>query len=258
MQKLKILVLVKTRPLPSRKYKELVCTAGVTEDGHWIRLYPIDFRYRPYWQWYNKYQWIEVEIKKNPTDPRPESYHPNCATIRPRSIVGTENKWAKRKEIVLRAGVYSMKRLHDFQATQGTSLGIVKPAEVTDFTIEQYDADWKPEWRRLFLQYKLFGQAQKPLEKVPYKFSYQFRCNDTRCRGHTMMIEDWEIDQLFFRMRNQYSERVALDKVREKFLGTLCGPEIDAHFFVGTVLTYGTWVVLGVFWPPKLPPSLAL
>ena len=64
-KKTRVLITVKTYPLPSDKYTELVCTAGILEDGSLIRLYPIDYRYRDYWQWYKKYQWIEVEIDKN-------------------------------------------------------------------------------------------------------------------------------------------------------------------------------------------------
>ena len=32
-QQLKIMITVKTYPIPSKKYDELVCTAGVTENG---------------------------------------------------------------------------------------------------------------------------------------------------------------------------------------------------------------------------------
>ncbi len=42
----KVLITVMTYPHPSRGYQELVCTAGVTESGEWIRLYPVDYRYR--------------------------------------------------------------------------------------------------------------------------------------------------------------------------------------------------------------------
>jgi len=38
---LKVLITVKTLPIPSSKYDELVCTAGVTEAGDFVRLYPI-------------------------------------------------------------------------------------------------------------------------------------------------------------------------------------------------------------------------
>jgi hypothetical protein len=65
MEKARVLIVVKTYPHPSESYQELVCTAGIREDGSFIRLYPIDFRYRPLYQWYKKYQWIEVDIEKN-------------------------------------------------------------------------------------------------------------------------------------------------------------------------------------------------
>lgn len=37
----KVLITVATYPLPSRTYEELVCTAGILEDGTWIRIYPV-------------------------------------------------------------------------------------------------------------------------------------------------------------------------------------------------------------------------
>jgi hypothetical protein len=80
-EKKKVLITVKTYPLPSAKYLELVCTAGMLEDGSFIRLYPVNYRYRPYWQWYKKYQWIEVEVEKHEKDPRKESYRPVVETI---------------------------------------------------------------------------------------------------------------------------------------------------------------------------------
>ena len=39
----RILITVKTYPTISKKYEELVCTAGFLEDGSWIRVYPIQY-----------------------------------------------------------------------------------------------------------------------------------------------------------------------------------------------------------------------
>ena len=50
----KVLVTVKTYPTLSDKYDELVCTAGLREDGSWIRIYPVPFRKLDY---QNRYQW---------------------------------------------------------------------------------------------------------------------------------------------------------------------------------------------------------
>jgi hypothetical protein len=63
--KMKILVLVKTYPAISKKYGEIVCTAGITEDGKWIRIYPIPFRKINYRKRFKKYDWIEIELTKN-------------------------------------------------------------------------------------------------------------------------------------------------------------------------------------------------
>jgi hypothetical protein len=41
MARKKVLITVTTYPLPSRSYDELVYTAGILEDGNWIRIYPV-------------------------------------------------------------------------------------------------------------------------------------------------------------------------------------------------------------------------
>lgn len=60
--KTRVLITVMTYPLPSRNHLELVCTAGITESREWVRLYPVDYRYRPKGQKFRKYQWIEIEL----------------------------------------------------------------------------------------------------------------------------------------------------------------------------------------------------
>jgi hypothetical protein len=62
-----------TYPIPSAKYGELVCTAGVTESGDFVRLYPIRYRDLPLAQQYKKYQWIEVDVERHRSDSRKES-----------------------------------------------------------------------------------------------------------------------------------------------------------------------------------------
>ena len=49
------------------------------------------------------------------------------------------------------------------------------------------------------------GEKYKtPLEKIPYWMGYNFYCDDTRCNGHNMMCEDWEVLELFRRMKQKY------------------------------------------------------
>lgn len=40
----RVLITVKTYPTLSKKYGETVCTAGLREDGSWVRIYPVPFR----------------------------------------------------------------------------------------------------------------------------------------------------------------------------------------------------------------------
>src|SRR6266851_2729371 len=103
MERLKVLITVKTYPIPSARYDELVCTAGVSETGDFVRLYPINFRDLPFSQQYRKYQWLEVDATKHTgRDSRKESYRPSCESIR---LLGepipAANEWKDRARYAL-------------------------------------------------------------------------------------------------------------------------------------------------------------
>ena len=73
MQKERILVTVKTYPTLSTKYGETVCTAGIREDGTWVRIYPVPFRRLHETERYKKYDWIECQLRPSSQDHRPDS-----------------------------------------------------------------------------------------------------------------------------------------------------------------------------------------
>lgn len=257
-ERLKVLITVKTYPIPSAKYDELVCTAGVTESGEFVRLYPVNFRDLPFSQQYKKYQWIEVEVEKHRgRDVRKESYRPYCDTIQRlgEPIKAHPGNWAERARYVLARRARSLEELKDRQKADRTSLGIFRPKKVHDLEISADAADWKATFKAALRQARLWetrSVSQEPPRKVPFKFHYRFECDDPRCKGkHRMMIEDWEVGALFWRnVDDGRSHDVAARLVREKFLDELCGPDKDTHFFVGTILAHPrTWVVIGVFWP---------
>lgn len=50
-----ILIVAKTYPTKSKKYTELVCTAGVDEDGNWYRIYPIPTKTLKEYEGFKKY-----------------------------------------------------------------------------------------------------------------------------------------------------------------------------------------------------------
>ena len=264
-QKIKVLITVKTYPIPSSKYDELVCTAGVTETGDFVRLYPINFRDLPYSQQYQKYQWIEVIAERHGSrDVRKESYRPDSDSIRVlgEPIKSNPGNWKERARYALAKKARSMEELRTANEVNGTSLGVFKPKKVHDLVISPDDADWKPAFKAALQQARLWEERKvslkEPPRKVPFKFQYKFECNDAQCNGHQMMIEDWEVGALFWRLVDQgNTHEDAAAKVREKFLGELCGTDKDTHFFVGTILAYPkSWVVLGIFYPKIEHPSL--
>ena len=105
--KKKVLITVKTYPTLSNKYDETVCTAGIDENGNWIRIYPVP--YRKLYTQYSKYQWIELDLIKRTADPRPESLNPtNVDSIKLLNKLGTENAWQERKNFVFKTKIYTI------------------------------------------------------------------------------------------------------------------------------------------------------
>jgi hypothetical protein len=63
----------------------------------------------------------------------------------------------------------------------------------------------------------LFDDQPKKLEKLPYKWSYVFTCQD-RTEPYKRMIEDWEIGALFLKLRESHGEQKASQMVRDAYL----------------------------------------
>lgn len=256
MERLRVLITVKTYPIPSATYDELVCTAGVTEDGDFVRLYPVPFRDLPWTQQYPKYQWIEVMAERHRRDTRKESWRPDADSLRfyGEKIGTPRGDWSARGRFVLKNVARSMEELKEAQQADNTSLGVFRPKAVEGIVVEEEkERDWKQSALDAIRQERLWetrGASREPVRKLPYKFRYKFRCADDRCTGHTMMNEDWELGRLCWRHIDRGdSEDEAIAGVRQRFLTEMCASTNETYFFVGTVLRHGTWVVLGTFYP---------
>lgn len=256
-EKKKLLIVVKTYPNSSKGYIETVCTAGVTEAGEWIRLYPISYRYLENNQQYQKYSWVEVEVQKALDDNRIESYKPkneSITIIRP--PLSGKKKWDEARSLLLPTAHKSLCSLKDLQE-QNISLGIFKPLKINDFYWKEESTEWTEEEKQTIYQQDLFGIGHKPLEKMPFSFHYKFDCDDENCSGHDLTITDWEVQQAFRDWRGIYEPEEALRKIKERWLHTIFGQDRDTYFIVGTHHVFKTFMILGVFWPPKdQQPSL--
>jgi len=250
----KIFIVVKTAPHPSVSYREIVCTAGITEKGKWIRLYPISYRYLNFFQRYQKYQWIQAQIRKTAKDKRIDSYRPSPNSITPiGKRVDTKNNWQERKKIVLPTLSQSLEMLMEERDKYKISLGIFKPKEVNDLIIEPDDRKWSQKHQAVLGQQVLFEKQTKELEKIPYRFRYKFRCANRDCKGHALQITDWEIYELYRRLKNKnkYDIDKVLAGVKQKWLDEFWRGELDSYLIVGTSHPYQTFIVLGVFRPKK-------
>lgn len=267
-QRLKVLITVKTAPIPSKKYDELVCTAGVLEDGTFVRLYPINFRDLPYSQQYDKYQWVEVEAERHTgRDTRKESWRPLGELNLGETLKTNAKKdptWSERARYVRPDRATSIEALKEKQGVDRTSLGLVKPKEVVDLLVEPDAREWSASMLQALAQGRLWEtreKTKKPPQKMPYRFKYHYFCEHPSCKGHKHTIEDWEVSRLFWRLISKgESEEGAVAKVKQKFLDQICSTARDTHFFVGTVLAHGSWLIIGTWWPakPKVDPQRSL
>ena len=262
-----VLITVKTYPLPSSKYEELVCTAGLLDDGKWIRVYPVPFRALAYKDQYKKYEWVTLNLVRNTSDFRPESYRPKQGSdenIRITGDLDTRNDWAQRKSYVLGEVFTSMNELIQLaKGLENRSLATLKPVRIIDFIIEPDERDWKPEWLAQLQQLSLFeldekgqGQRRRVVAKLPYKYSYKF-LTEGDSNPRTLMIEDWELGALFWNcLRQSRGDEIQANKlVKQKYLHEFVEQK-DVYLFLGTTKQYhniapNPFVIIGVFYPPK-------
>ena len=268
MEKQRILVTVKTYPTLSRTYGETVCTAGIREDGTWVRIYPVPFRRLDQSERYQKYDWIECRLVHRTADPRPESFSPaDQNELTPVGHIDTSDKWRERRRLLLHtAQVYDrLDRLIEGAKSNTFSLAVFKPTKVTDFVWEEEDRNWSQErlhqMRALHSQLALFEdnswrQTFQLIPKLPYSFSYRFE--DSTGKRSELQVLDWEAGALYWKCLKSTGgdEEAALAKVKSKYLDTFL--KTDLHFFLGTTQQFhqfapNPWIIVGVFPIPYDP-----
>lgn len=257
----KVLITVKTYPTISAKYDELVCTAGFREDGSWIRIYPVPFRKRAYTEQYKKYDWIELDLVKNKSDFRPDSFRPSTleSEINVVGHIDTSQNWEERKKICLGNVYHNLSTLIAEAKDKEicTSLAVFKPAEILDFYAEPVDRDWSQKKLDALSQLNLFETNKKGefevVKKLPYKFKFRFKDNEGK--ESNMMIEDWETGQLYWRCLAKYegNEQKAIADVRKKYFDDFAKTK-DLYFYLGTTqknhyVSHNPFMIIGTFHP---------
>ena len=245
------LIVVKTYPVPAKSGVEVSCTAAITDQGEWLRLFPVPFRFLDPDQRFSKYQWVDVGVTKS-RDTRPESYKLERGAIKVVSTVPPTREWQLRKDVVFPLRSHSMCGIRRTREQDGhPTLGFFRPKTIERLIIEPDSNSWSESQLGILRQEHLFVTGpQEELVKVPFKFSYAFRCEDSECNGHKMICTDWEMGESWRRWSRDYGDRWE-EKFRQRYEREMI-EKSDTHFYVGTIKNHpNTWIIVGLFYPPK-------
>lgn len=254
-----ILVTVKAYPEPSKTYRETSCAAGVTTSGKPIRIFPIPARDLQEDNQFRKYSVIHARIGKATDDARPESHKIDFSSIREVNRIDSKDRWRERS---LRCEPFrASNSIEDLQsrfkingAAASPSLALIRPKEIISLKIEERDREgWSEAELSTLVQPSLFdSKKQKPLEFIPYRFKYEFFCDDPHCKKpHNYSVLDWEMNHTYRKWRREYAEDEWENRFRLRFEHEFIAKK-DLQFFVGTMKNRPwTWSIVGLFYPPK-------
>ncbi len=225
----------------------------------------MQFRQKPYEQQYQKYQWVEVDLVKNEKDFRPESFRPvtHDSEIKIVDKIDADgDTWKERRKYALKKVYYNLAELITESKDKNicTSLAVFKPTKILDFKVESVDREWSKEKLASLQQLNIFevtpSGKREVVRKLPYKFSY--RLTDNQGKESTMMIEDWEIGQLYWNClaRHEGNEARAVEDVRKKYMDNFACTK-DLHLFLGTTqkhhyVSHNPFIIIGTFHPKHI------
>jgi len=260
----KILIVVKTYPTRSKKYTELVCTAGVDEDGNWYRIYPIPTKSLKDYKGLQKYTWIDAEIEKDSSDTRPESYKINISSVELLSTIPTDNNWSYRKDVILKSNIHdNLDEIINLANKDNTlSVCLFNPTKFLSIYFETKKAEeFSKEEKRAYknANANLFEHNSScevefnAMPSIPYDIKLVFEdCNGKKSK---MNILDWEISQLYWNLKNSKKSDTEIKQgIKDKLNWMI--KERELYLCLGTMKQMHGWTsnpftIIGLFYPPK-------
>jgi len=250
--KKRITIVAKAYPEPSSKHGCVACTAGITEEGEWIRLYPVDMRHFVGDAKISKFDIIEVECKLDESDilGRRESHkiRPDTIRILDRHLTKPRVDWDARNNIVLPLLDRSIEELEVLFKEEKKSLGLVKPSRLLEFIkTEELKIQELESWSSTLT---LEGERIPLVTKMNHIFKYRFQCSG--CEGkkyHEMQCEDWELFESYRSWGKRYGDPETLWKnLKAKFFHEMLQKK-TLYFVMGTHSRWPTWFIIGLY-PP--------
>jgi hypothetical protein len=255
-ERLRVRILVKAFPQPSKKHEETVCCAGVTEDGtRLLRLFPIRYRRLAKEHQFERFDLVEMLATKA-SDPRPESYRVDEPSIRllERSSLTDEAKVRLWTPFI----APSLKQLHEDNRATNQSLGIIRPdtGSLKFFSKPAKDADAEDrdvaEQVLQIQQSSFLEQPLTPLEKPELAFGYRYKSSG---HPHNHIVHDWEVQEAHRQYKRRYGDQ-ALEQLVRMYGETI--PTRNLHFIMGTMAAHPrTFIVIGLLRSGLDPTELA-
>ncbi|WP_375385068.1 hypothetical protein [uncultured Microbacterium sp.] len=258
-----MLITVKASPQPSARYGDTVCVAGIRVDGgraEWIRLYPLAFRWMGVEQQFKKFDLIDVEVRREIKDSRPESYRPDIDSIK---VVRHLDDWKDRQPYMERVARTSTCALSAAATAHhdAPSLGMVTVRAVERLKVEAFGEWTVAQKARIaaaanLAPLSLFGDAARtpPELKAPrFVARYEYFCTADGCPRHVGQILDWELTALQGRLHRE-PDAEAITQIERKFLTQMFAPGRQTSFFMGNfedARKRHSFSVLGAYYPPE-------
>jgi len=241
-EKESITILVKAAPNWSKKYKKYeICTAGISQDGDWRRLYPFPEQ-NMVRRGIHVWDVIEVETSKPTDDIRPES-----RKIKAESIVkiGHLENREERRDFLKKITEQSL----ETALKERRTLTLIRP-NIESFKVVKRT----PEPKQVTLEGKAFKPRPYGDVGLYYKWTCSKPCQFCNERPHVMACFDWGANILYKKYPNEEEAKV---KVKHK-----CFYEMkydnETWFALGThsLRPWKKWMIVGLLWMKKQPKPL--
>lgn len=253
-----LLILTKTYPFPSAKYRETSCVAALNQDGQLRRLYPIPFRLLDDNQQFRRWEWITAVTSTPKGDNRPESRRLDLDNMTLTGHrVGTGAAWAERRRLLEPHILLSPDALETRRQATGATLGFVRLSRILSLDIERSSSDWTEKEKLILQQQGFFDstatQNRPLLRKIPFDFYYRYECNTPAGMAtHRHKLVDWEVGALFWNCQRRYGanwETHFRQKLETEFASK------DLLLFLGTIHRFpDKWLIIGLVYPPRSSP----
>lgn len=197
-----VTVMVKAASQPTAKEDALIYTIGVTTEGEWLRLYPLNLKPDKFGKRFKRWDTIRAKVKKVADDPRGESRQ-----IVPEAVeIMGDMPYSKRREFISRI---ESTNLQEAMAKDRTLI-LLRPRKAMFHVREKTGDDFAAEKQTFETVSRLTGGTTKQPKPYPYKFAYRFWTDEGEYEAD---FQDWEMDLTFSNLSKSYGEAQAVARV---------------------------------------------